>query len=294
MATSCEALAYADLSGVLSFSKNRVFADKLGYVLLDVSGRSVLELLAFSQTTAIWLKTAIESSPAHLWGSARLPFGLLPPVFVVVIVFLVLASVSLSAVALVLFQDDDLDTIQKLRWTRAQTMLEAAAWGIHSLVVMECVVITSKRVLNLVPSSQWSQRMALLTKAVLPMLCASLVYATRCTWLVAVFCCHIHQIERGTWQWYIGFVWAPTWLAVGVLLYSARKRDALPNPQQELQQPLLRPRPPAEAFLAFSQHRHGLDVDDSFSFCRSPIIHVVTHHPDDMEAADAETLSTSS
>jgi hypothetical protein len=46
VATSCEALACANLSGIYPLSGNRVFAEKLGYILLDVAGRSVLELLA--------------------------------------------------------------------------------------------------------------------------------------------------------------------------------------------------------------------------------------------------------
>jgi hypothetical protein len=292
MAMSCEALAYADISGILPFSKNRIFADKLGYVLLDVTGRSILEMLAFCTVTAIWLKTAIESSPSVLWGSQSAPFGILPPLFLLMILLLVLVSATLSAIALVLYQDDPLETIQELPWSRAQTMLEAIAWGVHALVVIECLIVTSKRVLNLIPTSQWEQRLSLLGKAVVPMLVASLVYATRCLWLLAIFW-RCESFARGTWAWWIGFAWLPTWLAVGVLLYSARKRDQLPA-SEELQEPLLLPaRPPAEAFMAFSRHRQGLGVDDSFSFCRSPITHVVAH-PDDWFVADEETLSTGS
>lgn len=291
MAMTCEALAYADISGVLSVSKDRNFAEKLGYVLLDVAGRSILELLAFCTVTAIWLKTAIESSPSVLWGSQASPFGVLPPLFLVMIMLLVFASATLSVIALVVYQDDTLETIQLLQWGRAQTVIEAIAWGCHALVVLECLLVTSQRVLNLVPAAEWSQRLLLLRKAVLPMFVASLVYSLRCLWLLAVFW-HVESISRGTWAWWIGFAWLPTWLAVGFLLYSARKRDHLRS-SEYLQQPLLPARPPAEAFLAFSQHRQGLDIDDSFSFCRSPITHVVAH-PDDFEVADEEALSTGS
>lgn len=287
---SCEALAYADISGVISVSKDRVFAEKLGYVLLEIAGRSILELLAFCTVTAIWLKTAIESSPSVLWGSQESPLGLLPPLFIVVIVLLVLASASLSVIALVVNQKDSLETIQQHPWGRAQMMLEAVSWGVHALVVLECLFVTSQRVLNLVPGAQLSQRMFLLRKAVLPMLVASLVYVVRCFWLLAVFW-HAESIARGTWAWWIGFAWLPTWLTVGFLLYSARKRDQAPA-SEEYHQPLLLPaRPPAEAFLAFSQHRQGLDVDDSFSFCRSPITRVLAHPDDEGEAADEEAAA---
>ncbi len=285
MATSCEALAYADTSGMLIFSKNRVFAEKLGYVLLDVAGRSILEMLAFCTVTAIWLKTAIESSPSVLWGSRSTPFGILPVLFLVLILLLVLASATLSVVALVLYQDDTLDQIEQLPWGRAQILLEAIAWGVHALVVLECLIITSTRVLNLVPNCQWPQRLSLLRKAVLPMLVAALVYSVRCFWLLALLW-RFPFFKRDTWAWWIGFSWTPTWLAVGFLLYSARKRDTMAD---ELQQPLLLPaRPPAEAFLAFSQHRQLLDVDDSFSFCRSPITRIPSH-PEDVEDEEQQS-----
>ncbi len=137
MATSCEALAYADLSGIYPLSGNRVFADKLGYILLDVAGRSVLELLACSTVTALWLHTAIESSPAVSMDSSSrsLRFCLLPPLFLFVTVMLVLASCTLSVVVFVMFPEDTLETIQNLPLSRAQTLLEATSWGVHSLVV---------------------------------------------------------------------------------------------------------------------------------------------------------------
>lgn len=288
LATSCEALAYADTSGVLMVSKDRVFAEKLGYVLLDVAGRSILEMLAFCTVTAIWLKTAIESSPSVLWGSRSTPFGILPTLFLVLILLLVLASAILSVIALVLYQDDTLDHIEKLSFGRAQILLEAIAWGVHALVVLECLFVTSKRVLNLVPNCQWRQRVLLLRKAVLPMFVAALAYTLRCLWLSAILW-KVPFFARGTWAWWIGFAWTPTWLAVGFLLYSARKRDSMSD---ELQQPLLLPaRPPAEAFLAFSQHRQLLDVDDSFSFCRSPITRIAATH-DDLEEGETSSIGS--
>jgi hypothetical protein len=296
LATSCEAVAYADLSGILSFSSDRVFAEKLGYLLLDVAGRSILEMLAFCTVTAMWLHTAIQSSPAITLGGR---FGLLPPLFLVIILLLVIASATLSVVVLVMFRQDSLDTIQNLPLSRAQTLLEAVAWGVHSLVVLECLVMISKRIFSLVPATEWKKRLSLLSKAVLPMLVTSLVYASRCAWLIAVDC-HTNasnKVGRGTWAWWIAFMWCPTWLTVGMLLYSARKRDQLSEGATlaELQQPLLparaRARPPAEAFLAFSRHRQGEEIDDSF--CFSPVLHVFAPR-DDVAVADEETLSTDS
>jgi hypothetical protein len=290
MATSCEALAYADFSGIYPLSSDRVFAEKLGYILLDVSGRSVLELLSFCTVTGMWLHMAIQSSPtvildspSHTWR-----FRLLPSLFLVVILLLVISSTTLTVVVFVMYRQDNLETIQNLPLSRAQTLLEASAWGVYSLVVLECLVMTTKRITTLVPSSEWKERLSLLSKAVLPMLVASLVYASRCGWLVSVY---LHAVRRGTWAWWIGFVWCPTWIAVSMLLYSARKRDH-PIVSEDMQQPLLAPRPPAEAFLAFSLHRQGADIEDSF--CQSPLFLVYTPGNGDVEVADEETLSTDS
>jgi hypothetical protein len=269
MATSCEALAYADISGLISIHRDPFFAEKLGYVLLDVAGRSILELLAFCTVTAIWLKTAIESSPTVLWGSQTTPFGIIPALFLVTIFLLVSVSVFLSLVELLAYQGNSMAYMEKSPWGRAHVVAEAVAWGVHSLVVVECLIVTSKRVLNLVPTLEWPQRLALLSKAVLPMAVASIVYAMRCVWLLAIFL-QQHTVDRGTWIWWIGFAWMPTWLAVGFLLYSARKRDS--NAEVLLEEPLLPARrPPVEAFMAFSRHRQGLETDDSFSLCRSPV-----------------------
>lgn len=268
MATTCEALAYADIAGIISIHKDPLFAEKLGFVLLDVVGRSILELLAFSTVTAIWLKTAIESSPAVLWGSQTTPFGILPALFLVTVFFLVLLSAFLAVVELLLYQHSDMEEMEQRPWGRAHNLMEAIAWGVHSVVVLECLIVTSKRVLNLVPTLEWPQRLSLLSKAVLPMVVACAVYATRCLWLLAILW-HKQSFNRGTWAWWVCFTWVPTWLAVGVLLYSARKRDAVTDDSME--EPLLPARrPPAEAFLAFSRHRQGIETDDSFFFCRSP------------------------
>jgi hypothetical protein len=205
---------------------------------------------------------------------------------------LVLSSTTLSVVVFVMFRQDNLETIQNLPLSRAQTLLESTAWGVHALVVLECLILTTRRITALVPSSEWKKRLSLLSKAVLPMLIACMAYASRCGWLVSVY---FYAAKRDTWAWWIGFVWCPTWITVIVLLYSARKRDQPMVASEDLHQPLLAPRPPAEAFLAFSLHRQGAeDLDDSLQFCRSPMPHVYTPTDGDVEVADEETLSTDS
>lgn len=286
MATTCEALAYADISGLLPFSKDRIYSEKLGYILLDVAGRSVLELLAFATVTAMWLQTAIDAHPLALGQTRKWHLYLIPPLFLVAIVSLAVSSVALSIVILVVSaKEDDLPSIRNLPWSRMQTLLEAISWGLHAVVVLECVGMTSRQIFTLVP--QWRKRLSLLAKAVLPMLVSSLVYALRCTWLLVEY--YSPRVSRSTWAWWIGFVWCPTLVAVTMLLYSARKRD---QPEQAQHQRLLySPIPPSEAFRAFSYHRLAMDFDDSF--CQSPITHVNTA-PTDLDVGDEETLSTGS
>lgn len=262
-----------------------MFAEKLGYILLDVTGRSVLELLSFATITALWIKTAIRSGPAE---HNNLKYRLFPALFLIFTMMLVIASVSLSIVAFSDFRTDSLATIQNSQLSRGQVLLEAFAWGLHSLVVLQCLLLTWNRVTTVVEPSR--DRRKLLCKAVLPMMVTSLAYAFRCAWLLSLFY-HTPGIERGTWYWWICFEWLPTWVAVSMLLYSARKRDQVTS-SSDLQEPLLRPRPPAEAFLAFSRHRNGEEVDDSFTL-NSPILQVNVSS-DEEEVADEETLSIDS
>ena len=70
-ATVSEAAAYADFTGVLAFLGGNI-SDKVGYILLDLLGRSVFEMLAFSTITELWLQTALQASPVvstHFQGS---------------------------------------------------------------------------------------------------------------------------------------------------------------------------------------------------------------------------------
>lgn len=280
--------SYIDISGLVPLSKNRIFAEKLGYILLDVAGRSVLELLSFTTITGLWLKTAIRSGPSReLDQSQDMRLRVFPALFLIITLMLVIASVTLSVLVFSDFRDNNLETIQNSPLSRAQFLLEAFAWGLHALVVFECLFLTWRRIVTLIQPAP--ERNILLCKAVLPMFAASLMYSLRCVWLVCIYC-HVTHIERGTWAWWIGFQWCPTWLSVSMLLYSARKRDQ--STGGELQQPLLRPaRPPAEAFLAFSMHRNGEEVDDSFCL-NSPIMQIDIVR--DEEVGDAETLSVDS
>jgi len=294
MSQTIEIIAYINISGLHPLTKTPNFADELGYILLDVTGRSVLELLSFATITGLWLKTAIKSGPARGLGQGHgLRIRLFPALFLVIVLLLVISSASLSTVVLLDDRSGSLEKIQNSRLSMIQVLLESVAWGLHSLVVLECLLMTWKRIETVVEPTR--ERRILLCKAVLPMLITASLYLTRCIWLVCIYF-HIPETERGSWPWWIAFQWFPTWLSVSMLLYSARKRDHATSSQ--LQEPLLRPtRPPAEAFLAFSRHRNGEEADDSF-ILNSPsalaLISEVESISDVEEAGDLESQSSGS
>mmetsp|Transcript_44204 Transcript_44204/g.106507 ORF Transcript_44204/g.106507 Transcript_44204/m.106507 type:complete len:392 (+) Transcript_44204:153-1328(+) len=294
MSQTIEIFAYINISGLHPLAKTPSIAEELGYILLDVTGRSVLELLSFATITGLWLKTALRSGPTRGLGQGHdFRIRLFPALFLVIVLLLVISSASLSTVVFLDDRSGSLEKIQNSDLSRIQLLLEASAWGLHSLVVLECLLLTWKRIETVVEPSR--ERRILLCKAVLPMLTTALLYLIRCLWLVCIYF-HVPNTERGSWCWWIAFQWCPTLLSVSMLLYSARKRDQTTTGQ--LQEPLLRPaRPPAEAFLAFSRHLNGEDVDDSF-ILNSPaaraLISEVESISDVGEVEDLESQSSSS
>jgi hypothetical protein len=263
IATLCEVLSYADLSGILPFTSDRILAENVGYVLLNVVGRT-FELIAFCIVTEIWLRTAIDARPRSMHsGIASTNFWLhwSTYVFVFVTALVVLASVSLSVVIFCRFPHaPNREYVLTMPLSMLQTLLEAVFWGIHVGMVALSIGMTSRCVLVLVPSTEWKRRLYLLSKAVGPMVVSCFAYATRCGWLIAAY---INQNRRDSWAWWISFAWIPTAIVSIVLLYSTRKRDyndveaittatednadgtnVHGNSDDNLQQSLLRPQPP--------------------------------------------------
>jgi len=287
IATLCDVLSYADLSGILPFTSDRILAENIGYILLNVVGRT-FELIAFCIVTEIWLRTAIDARPRSMhsgMASTNVWLHWSTYVFVFVTALVVLASVSLSVVMFCRFPHaPNREYVLTMQLSMLQTLLEAAFWGIHVGMVALSIDMTSRCVLILVPATEWKRRLYLLSKAVGPMVVSCLAYATRCGWLIAAY---INQNRRDSWAWWISFAWIPTASVSIVLLYSTRKRDyndvegistttttednadasnVYGNSDDNLQQSLLRPQPPEEAFRAFHSFRRGEeDADDSFS-----------------------------
>lgn len=287
IATFCEIVSYTDISGIHQLSSRRTLAGKIDYFLLTAIGRN-FELLAFCIATVDWLRTAIDARPQSVHsGIASSKFWLDCSTRIIVLstTLLVLVNVSVSVFD---FCWSPRAPSQKDVWAtphrKFQTIVEAMCWGIHMLTVSLAIAMTSRRVLVLVPSMEWKRQLSLLSKVVGPMVVSCLAYGTRCGWLIAA---SIDPNLRDRWDWWIFFVWGPTATVSVVLLYSIRKRDydienivatqedAIDsnldgNGDGDLQESLLQPQPPEEAFRAFHNFRHGEDNVDEFSDLASP------------------------
>jgi len=259
LAMTVETVAYSDLAGLLPLSHDRAAADKLGYVLLEVFGRSICEFIAFSVVTLLWFETAIQAR-FRSRDEINACLACLPKVLLGLICLLV--CVSLIQAGDILLAGTPYQNGQYQGSTlalRSHLLIEGLSWGFHALLAMLCGVITAKRILYL---STWSQsgimtRLRLMVKALLPMILCALCYATRSIWLITQFTtmpvAPTHSARRSNLGWWIGFVWIPTFLPSCMLLYSARKRDRLSTIGDEsYTSPLLpMPVPPAEAFISF-------------------------------------------
>lgn len=280
IATLIELISYAGIARILPFTPDRLLAENIGYFLLNVVGRT-FELLAFCIVTEIWLRTAIDARPEPMNSdSIGLEYWLNRSTYVFAssMALLVTTSVSFSVIDFCRFPHATNHVAMPL--LKFQTVIEGLCWGIHMLAVALAIGMTSSCVLVLVPSTEWKRRLSLLSKAVGPMFVSFLAYGTRCGWLISAY---VNQSRRDSWAWWIGFVWLPTVSVSAVLLYSTRKRDhdvddtraieddidrndVDDNSDSDLQESLLRPQPPEEAFRAFHIFRRGEeDPDDSFS-----------------------------
>ena len=287
IATLCEIISYADLSGILPFTSDRILAENIAYVLLNITGRT-FELLAFCTVTEIWLRTAIDARPRSMHSetaSHNFWFHCLIYVFVFFTVLLVLASVLLSVVIFCRYPHaPNREYVLTMPLSMLQTLLEAIFWGMHVLMVTISITMTSKCILVLVPPTESRRRYYLLAKAVGPMTVSCLAYATRCGWLIAAY---LQQGRRDCWAWWISFAWIPTASVSVVLLYSIRKRDhaveemsamedsdggnnVLGNTNDELRESLLRPQPP-EGMVTI----HKTDVESESVFLTMQHSHMI-------------------
>mgnify|MGYP005841007639 CR=1 FL=1 len=264
-----EAAAYADFSGLLEPLGNKL-SDKIGYILLDLLGRSIFEYLAFCSVTELWLQTALQASPTV---SPNMEGCLLIRTF-----NRVLAAVSiLTSILLAGYLALDNRSLAKVESNellfRIQILMESICWMASAAFVVMCVKVTFERIqmsFSTFSPANTLERVTLNAQALLPMVVCAFCYVVRSVFL---FCRMIGKSplfvssSRFHLVWWICFVWGPTLLVVLMALYSGRRRDRIApsfggraGDEDDLNEPLLQSPipPPAEAFQNFRRFADGI------------------------------------
>jgi len=272
-----EALAYADLCDILPIGDERI-----GYILLELVGRSVLELLSYSVVTTLWLETIGKNRIGIAAQSALLCC------VVFLVTSCVLQAVDILQLPMTTTSDDDTMSTtdeqqqqqqqqqqqeeERLWIYRFHLFVESLCWFLHGGAATACIIWTAAPIVRLsseVFPQNWRQRIRLLGKALLPMILCCLCYLLRAVWLLVRLITNkrrIPNVERIHWSWWIGFEWIPTLIPSIMLLYSTRKRDMEIRNNNNMEDnnnstPLLLHRnnngssngPPVEAFVNFQR-----------------------------------------
>jgi hypothetical protein len=264
-----ESAAYADFSGLLA-PLGAKLSDKIGYILLDLLGRSIFEYLAFCSVTELWLQTALQASPTT---SPTMGVCLLIRTF-----NRVLGSVNVGcSVVLAGYLMVDLRSLAKIEQNellfRLQILMESICWMASAAFVLICIKVTFERIqlsFSTFSPANTLERVSLNAQALVPMAVCALCYIVRSVFL---FCRMIGETplivstNRFHPVWWVAFVWGPTLLVVTMALYSARRRDRiLPSfdtgdgEDSDFNEPLLRTPmpPPAEAFQNFRRYADSI------------------------------------
>lgn len=261
-----EFLSYADLCGFIRLADTRSRADRIGYVLSEVLGRSIFEFLSFSVVTALWFTTEAEARYVST-NERNLVVDSLPRVLLIWCALLVATSITQAWDLYDQVDDEDCCHGSTLVF-RGHTVVEGISWGIHALLAIVCINMTSKRIMNLstFPQTVLRLRLRIMIQTLLPMAICSVCYAIRAVWLMAQLTQSSPTVtaSRKHMAWWFWFVWFPTLVPTVTLLYSARKRDPRVHDSESGNAvPLLvstDPVPPAEAFVSFRRFAEDADL----------------------------------
>lgn len=250
LAMTVECVAYADVARLVPLSENRVFADKVGYVLLEVAGRAMFEYNSFSVVSLLWFGTAIDVSTVQ-----RSRLGAIVPRLLLG-TGLFLAIVSVFQAGDILCRPEPSAAVY-----RFHLAVEGFSWAVQAGIAAICAWLTCKRILRLSTLPQ-SGNFKILAKSLAPMILCAACYSTRAVWLLCTFLRMPTRPlpDRFGVFWWVCFVWIPTLIPSVMLVYSARKRDPL-DVDHDRREPLLQtPVPPAEAFMSFRRFREQGDL----------------------------------
>jgi hypothetical protein len=255
-AMTLECVAYVDVAGLIALARDPSTAVKVGYVLLEVIGRAMLEFTAFATVTILWFDTAKNLSTNE--NGSKL-MDCLPRILLGTAVILSVASIWAAV--------DILTSAKDASWVfRGHNFIESIAWGIQAITAVVCTWLTAQRIsrLCMLPHSDDWTRFKVVSKPLVPMVLCAICYTVRAVWLFCLFVTMpmtSNLADRYGLAYWIAFCWIPTLVPSTMLLYSARKRDPTPDHQDDrLRHALLpTPVPPAEAFISFRKFRENHD-----------------------------------
>ncbi|CAB9505008.1 expressed unknown protein [Seminavis robusta] len=292
-ATLSEAIAYADFAGLVAPIFGRAFSDKIGYILLDLAGRSIFEFLAFSSVTELWLQTSLQASPTTISRHYHQRSLLIRTLNRVLGGVSVLMSGILIVYLLLLTTGEPIEKIEKSELLfRIQILMESLAWAVGAAFVLMCIQITKERIqisFATFPPADEAERINLQVQALAPMVVCASCYGLRAFFLF----CRLVGAESAVFVatmrfhpvWWLFFVWAPTLLVVAAALYAARRRDRsalldggggdplLPDNHIPLLGQLGQPSvpPPAAAFQNFRRFAEGITTPSPSVGPSSPV-----------------------
>jgi hypothetical protein len=219
------------MAGLVAPIVGTKLSDKIGYILLDLAGRSVFEFLAFCSVTELWLETALQASPTNFTRQYFHGSLLIRTLNRVLGAVSVLMSTVL-AVYLLMNTKDSLEQFERTQLLfRLQILMESLSWAAGAAFVFLCAQITRERIqmsFETFPPADNLERLSLQSQALSPMVVCAFCYALRSVFLLcrltgatAIFI----ATARFRPIWWVAFVWAPTLLVVASSLYAARRRD---------------------------------------------------------------------
>jgi hypothetical protein len=254
LAMIVEGISYADLCGVFLSSQQQPSwrSERWGYILLELVGRSYLEVFSYMIVTLLWLEAIgirlgcsnwTETSRSATTEQASTTSNMLNLIgfrvslyFPTIVWTMVITIVTLASLLQAISMVNSSPTLEGHFWIyQFHRLVETLCWIVHAATAMACVLWTAQKIQSLSHFSQLppSSRWRLLAKTLLPMLVCALCYAIRATtllweeWKIILGTSNaiITTRSRKSLVWWIGFTWIPTLLPSIVLLYSTRKRD---------------------------------------------------------------------
>jgi len=226
-----------EVIGYIILLKNK--EEKVGFFVLGIIGRSMLEYWTLSAVTVSWI-LKLSKARAGL-SEQKIVFKMYPAVLLICGIVLFILCVR-SGVSLFI-EHKDVDNLV--------VYVESFSWGVQGLATFHCSILLKKR-LRTIP--QWSsiktrERLVIASNMLCVMLISSLCFFMRA---IILFCNLIFDWPEYSILYWICGIWIPTFVPCLLFLYFLRRRDRVMGWIEGISDAsLLTSAPPEEAFLSF-------------------------------------------